>query len=76
MGDAYLIHYARDQWAALRRDTRRFLTAGTLDDLATTIEADYAARPVPREFGPPATAGYLTAPDDGEDPDQADAQHS
>ena len=26
-GDAYLICYARDQWAALRRDTRRFLTA-------------------------------------------------
>ena len=26
-GDAYIISYARDQWAALRRDTRRFLTA-------------------------------------------------
>ena len=33
-GDAYLIHYARDQWAALRRDTRRFLAAATLDELA------------------------------------------
>ena len=26
-GDAYLIHYARDRWAALRRDTHQFLTA-------------------------------------------------
>ena len=26
-GDAYLICYARDQWAALRRDTHRFLAA-------------------------------------------------
>jgi len=29
-GDAYLICYARDQWAALRRDTRRFLQTGSL----------------------------------------------
>ena len=27
--------YARDQWVALRRDTHRFLAAGTLDELAT-----------------------------------------
>ena len=67
-GDAYIISYARDQWAALRRDTRRFLTAGTLDELAARIDADYAAHPVPREFGPPGTADYLTAPgeDEGE----------
>ena len=65
-GDAYLIHYARDQWAALRRDTRRFLTAQTLDELAATIEADYAASPVPRNFDPPDTADYLDAPDEDE----------
>ena len=61
----------RDQWAALRRDTCRFLTAQTLDELATTIEADYAAHPVPRDFDPPGTADYLGAP--GEDEDQDDA---
>ena len=70
-GDAYLIGYARDQWMALRRDTRRFLTAGTLDELATRIEADYAASPVPRGCDPPGTADYL-APGDGEDPDGED----
>ena len=53
-GDAYLIHYARDQWAALRR--------GTLDELAARIEADYTASPVPRETDPPGTAGYLNTP--------------
>ena len=53
-GDAYIISYARDQWAALRRDTRRFLTAETLDELAAKIEADYAAHPVPRELTRPA----------------------
>ena len=66
-GDAYIISYARDQWAALRRDTHRFLTAQTLDKLATTIDADYAAHPVPREFGPPGTADYLDTPDENED---------
>ena len=58
-GDAYIISYARDQWAALRRDTRRFLTAGTLDELAASIETDYTASPVPRDFDPPGTADYL-----------------
>ena len=57
-GDAYLICYARDQWAALRRDTHRFLTAQTLDELAARIDADYAASPVPRGFDPPGTADY------------------
>ena len=61
-GDAYLICYARDQWAALRRDTRRFLTASTLDGLAAAIDADYKASPVPRELDPPGTDGYLTPP--------------
>lgn len=61
MGDAYLICYARDQWAALRRDTRQFLTAQTPDELAAGIDADYAASPVPRGFDPPGTADYLTA---------------
>ena len=67
-GDAYLFSYARDQWAALRRDTRRFLTASTLDELAAAIDADYKAAPVPREAGPPGTDGYLTTPDDDEVP--------
>ena len=70
-GDAYVICYARDQWAALRRDTHRFLTAATLDELATKIETDYTAHPVPREFSPPGTADYLDAP--GENDDQDDA---
>ena len=70
-GDAYIICYARDQWAALRRDTHRFLTAATLDELAASIEADYAAHPVPRDFDPPGTADYLDAPggDEDQDPD-------
>ena len=69
-GDLYLICYARDRWAALRRGQHRFLTAGTLDELATTIEADYEASLALPEFGPPATADYPTAPDDGEDLDE------
>ena len=72
-GDAYLICYARDQWAALRRDTRRFLTAQTLDELATKIEADYAAFRVPPCCDPPGTADYL-APGDGEDLDGEDLE--
>lgn len=51
--DAYLISYTRDRWVALRRDTRQFLTANTLDQLETAIEADYRHHPVPREFDPP-----------------------
>ena len=66
-GDAYLIRYARDQWAALRRDTHRFLTAATLDELAARIEADYTAAPVPRGSGPPGTAGYLNTPDNNDE---------
>ena len=69
-GDAYIICYARDQWAALRRDTHRFLTAATLDELAAKIKTDYAAHPVPREFGPPGTADYLSAPDEDDDLDE------
>jgi hypothetical protein len=65
-GDAYLICYARDQWAALRRDTHRFLAAATLDTLAARIKADYAASPVPRDTDPPGTDDYLTAPDEDE----------
>ena len=70
-GDAYLICYARDQWAALRRDTRQFLTAQTLDELAARIDADYAASPVPRDVDPPGTADYLDAPSADEDQDDA-----
>ena len=51
-GDAYLIHYARDRWAALRRDTHQFLTAETLDELATAIAADYEACPGPPRLRP------------------------
>jgi len=69
-GDAYIISYARDQWAALRRDTRRFLTAETLDELATRIEADYAAHPVPRDCDPPGTADYRGTPDEDDDLDE------
>ena len=71
-GDAYIICYARDQWAALRRDTRRFLTAETLDQLATKIDADYAAHPVPRQFSPPGTADYPGTPGENEDEDDDD----
>ncbi|MGA2831094.1 MAG: hypothetical protein ABSF03_33845 [Streptosporangiaceae bacterium] len=45
--DAYLFGYARDRWVALRRDTPRFLTAGTLTGLEHAIEADYRHHPVP-----------------------------
>ena len=59
-GDAYLIGYARDRWVALRRDRHRFLTAPTLTGLETAIEADYRDHPVPRHFGPPGAADYLS----------------
>ena len=72
-GDAYIISYARDQWAALRRDTRRFLTAQTLDELAARIDTDYAAHPVPRGVDPPGTADYLDAPGEHDDLDEDDA---
>lgn len=63
-GDAYLFSYVRDRWVALRRDTPRFLTAGTLAGLEATIEADYRDHPVPRACDPPSTADYLSPPDD------------
>jgi hypothetical protein len=62
-GDAYRIGYARDQWAAWRRDTYRLLTAGTLAGLEQAIEADYQHRPVPRDYDPPGAAAYLSFPD-------------
>ena len=73
-GDAYLICYARDQWAALRRDTRRFLTAETLDELAARIDADYAASPVPRGYDPPGTADYRDTPDEDDDLDEGERE--
>jgi len=73
-GDLYLICYFRDQWAALRRGQHRFLTAGTLDELATAIEADYEASPALRELGPPVTADCPAAPDAGVDEDEAAGQ--
>ena len=63
-GDAYLFSYARDRWVALRRDTRRFLTADTVAGLEAAIEADYRDHPVPRACDPPGTADYLSLPDD------------
>ena len=42
-----------------------------MDELATKIETDYAAHPVPREFSPPGTADYLDAPDENDDQDDA-----
>ncbi len=59
------------QWAALRRDTHRFLTAATLDELAIRIDADYAASPVPRGCDPPGTADYLDTRREGDDQDDA-----
>jgi hypothetical protein len=52
-----------------RRDTHQFLTAATLNELATRIEADYTAAPVPREADPPGTADYLNTPGPDPDPD-------
>lgn len=65
-GGARLIHCARGQWAALRRGTRRFLTAQTLDQLAAAIEGpgrDWPWGNVP-PHKPPARAGrgYATPP--------------
>ena len=58
-GDAYLISYVRDQWAALRRGTRRFLTAQTPDVLAARIETDDTASRAPRDCGPPRHSPVL-----------------
>jgi hypothetical protein len=63
-GDAYLFSYARDRWVALRRDSPRFLTAGTLPGLEKAIEADYRDHPVPRDYDPPGATGYLSLPGD------------
>jgi hypothetical protein len=66
-GDAYLFSYSRDRWMALRRDTPRFLTAGTLPGLEEAIEADYRDHPVPRACDPPGATDYLDV-DDGDIP--------
>ena len=68
-GDVYLIHYARDRWAALRRDTHQFLAAATLDELAAAIAADYEACPAPRDSGPPGSDDNLPGPDGNGDGD-------
>ena len=52
-GDAYLLSYSRDRWVALRRDTGRFLVAGTLTGLEHAIQADYRDDPVSRDCDPP-----------------------
>ena len=66
-GGARLIHCARGQWAALRRGTRRFLTAQTLDQLAAAIEGpgwDWPPWGNVPPHKPPARAGrgYATPP--------------
>ena len=43
----------RDRWVALRRGTRRFVTADTIAGLEESIEADYRDHPVPRACGDP-----------------------
>ena len=78
--DAYLITYTRDRWVALRRDTRKFLSGHTLDELEAAICADYGRQPVPREFDPPDSREemswppipFLPGPDDC-DEDEEDA---
>jgi hypothetical protein len=60
--DAYLITYTRDRWVALRRDTRKFLSGRTLDELEATIRADYGCQPVPREFDPPDSREQVSWP--------------
>ena len=53
-GEAYAIdHVGADRWLAQRRDDRHTLVADTPEDLRAMIQADYAARPVPREHCPP-----------------------
>jgi len=72
-GDAYLLSYFRDRWAALRRDNYRFITADTLTELRNAIEADYENNPVPRAYDPSGATDYLDAGDDDipgdDDPD-------
>ena len=65
-GDAYLLSYARDRWAALRRDRLYFITADTLYELEAAIQADYGSNPVPRDFDPPGATDYLDEPDDAD----------
>jgi hypothetical protein len=48
-GEAYAITYHSDMFIAVRRDTRKVLTASSASELREKIRADYAARPVPRQ---------------------------
>jgi len=56
-GDLYLISYARDQWTALRRDRRYFLSAATLTGLEHAIVADYRDHPEAHTWDPAGTPG-------------------
>ena len=51
--------YSRDA-DTLRRDTRKFLSGHTLDELEAAICADYGRLPVPRELDPPETAEEMS----------------
>ena len=53
-GDAYIISYARDQWAALRRDTHRFLTAADPGRAGHQDRRRLRGIPVPRGCARPA----------------------
>jgi hypothetical protein len=47
---AYVINHLDDgRWLAQRCDDRTALTADSPEELADAIQADYSARPVPRE---------------------------
>lgn len=72
-GDAYLFSYCRDRWVALRRDTRYFIAADTLDELEAAIQADYRQLPVPRAFDPPGADAYLDGPEEAGEQDSDEA---
>jgi len=51
-GEAYAIrHPGPDTWLAQRRDDRTVLRSDSAEGLLEKIRADYAERPVPRQYG-------------------------
>ena len=72
-GDAYLICYARDQWAALRRDTHRFLAAAHPGRAGHHDRSRLHGIPGAARLRPARHSGLPQRPDDGEDPDEDDA---
>lgn len=49
-GEGYVISYANGLYHAERRDNRAQVHAPDPEQLGREIQADYAARPVPREL--------------------------